>query len=34
MWVLAVDARDGEPLLATTGYDETHGWRPLVAGPA
>jgi hypothetical protein len=32
MWVLAVSPEDGEPLLATTGYDETQDWRPLVAG--
>jgi hypothetical protein len=34
MWVLAVSADDGEPLLATTGYDETQDWRPLVVGAA
>lgn len=34
MWVLAVDAGDGDLLLTTTAYDDTLGWRPDVAGPA
>lgn len=34
MWVLAVDAGDGDLLLTTTAYDDTLAWRPEVAGPA
>lgn len=32
VWVLAVDAETGDPLLALTGYDPEGSFRPDVAG--